>query len=334
MNMFSMQRAWFVGACAAFATIQLVHEPVQVFGQAAKKPTIPKVQSIPIDANGLTIQCAYFPGGFVQKTETEIVAKPGKEVVPIILLHGLEGRGADLSALAQALQKQGHAVMVPDLRGHGASNKIKLPSGVEKEVEPAKLGRNDFVSMRDDVEGIKRFLYEQNNQGIVNIELLCLMGADLGGLVATNWIADDWSRRDLPAFKQGKSAKALVMISPIASIKGYNASTAWKHPVFQSNIMSIMLIAGKRDTKSYNEAKQMFNRIERHHAVPEDPAERVTKQSLFLIEPDTELRGTKLVDPRAGLPTIQSILQFVTLRLVNRKDEFPWAERKNPLGDK
>ena len=335
MNIFSAQRFSFSAFSLIWMILTLIaFNPQHVRAQASKKPTIPKPLSLPLEANGLTIQCAYYPGGFIQKTETEIVTMPGKEVVPIILLHGYEGRGSDFSALAAALQKQGHAVMVPDLRGHGASNKVKLPSGVEKEVDVSKLRSADFASMATDVEVIKRYLYEQNNDGLVNIEMLCLMGADLGGLVAANWIAFDWSRQDLPAFKQGKSAKALLILSPIATLKGYNAAVAWKHPVFQSNILSIMLIAGKRDTKSYNEAKQMFKRLERHHPMPADPAERPAKQSLFFIEPDTELKGTKLVDPRASLPIVQSsILQFITLRFVNRKDEFPWAERKNPLSD-
>lgn len=305
----------------------------RVWAQAPKKLTIPKPEVVALDTKlGVTLQCVYFPGGFVQKTEMEVVTKPGKEVVPLILLHGYEGRGADYSALAFALQKQGHAVLVPDLRGHGASNKLKLPNGNNKEIELDKMRSTDFLLMVNDMEALKRFLYEKNNEGLLNVEMLCLVGADLGALIATNWAAYDWSRQQLPAFKQGQTVKALVLLSPPNSLKGYNASAAWKHPIFQSNQLSIMLVAGRRDSKSSNEAKSIFNRIERHHPVPEDPAARTTKQSLFLIEPDTELSGTKLVDPRAKLPVVQtSILTFVTLRLVNRQNEFTWAERKSPL---
>ena len=74
-------------------------------------------------------------------------------------------------------------------------------------------------------------------------------------------------------------------------------------------------------------------RIEKAHPTPDDEKERVEKQSLFVIEPDTELAGTKLVDPRARLNISVSgaVAQFINLRLVAKQAEYPWAERKNPL---
>ena len=75
-----------------------------------------------------------------------------------------------------------------------------------------ELRASDFQAMDNDVEAAKKYLLEKNNAGILNLELLCLVGAELGGIVATNWIAADWSRQDLPAFKQGKYAKALVLL--------------------------------------------------------------------------------------------------------------------------
>jgi pimeloyl-ACP methyl ester carboxylesterase len=298
-----------------------------------QKLEIPKPESLTLKANdGLSVSCTYFPGGVVQKSEKEFTAKPGKEVVPIILLHGFEGNRKEFEPLALSLQRLGHAVVTVDLRGHGDSNRVILPNGTERTVEPSKLRPNDFRAMEADVEAVKRFLLEKNNSGVVNLELLCLVGADLGGIVATNWIAADWSRQDLPAFKQGKYAKALVILSPVNSEKGYNATAAWKHPIFQSPGFSIMLVAGKRDGKSTAELKQIFNRLEKAHPLPADEKDRVDKQTLFKIDPDTELAGTKLVDPRARLPMVSlAISQFVTLRLVNKHSEYPWGERKNPL---
>jgi hypothetical protein len=90
-----------------------------------------------------------------------------------------------------------------------------------------------------------------------------------------------------------------------------------------------MLVAGTRDGKSYSEAKQIFNKIEKHHitdaAVPDK-----SKQSLWLIEPDTELSGTKLVDPRTRLNISQQISMFIATRLADRPD-FKWEDRKSPL---
>lgn len=303
-----------------------------VFAQARKKLEFPKPENMTLRANdGFNVYCTYFAGGFVQRTEKEVITKSGKEVVPIILLHGFEGNRKEFEPLALTLQRAGHAVLTIDLRGHGDSSRIELPNGTEKLIEPSRLRPADFRSMEIDVEAAKKFLLEKNNLGVVNLELLCLVGADLGGIVATNWIAADWSRKDLPAFKQGKYAKALVLLSPTNSVKGYSSTVAWKHPIYQMPIFSLMLITGKRDSKSSAEAKQIYNRLEKAHPLPEDEKERVDKQTLFLIEPDTELAGTKLVDPRARLPVTNVINQFITLRLVNKQSDFPWAERKNPL---
>jgi pimeloyl-ACP methyl ester carboxylesterase len=283
--------------------------------------------------DGFPIQGTYFAGGFVQKSEKEIVAKSGKEVVPVILLHGFEGNRRELEPLAVVLQQQGHAVVTIDLRGHGDSNKFSLPDGTVREVSPDKLKASDLASMSRDVEAAKSFLLDKNNAGLVNLELLCLVGADLGATVAVNWIAADWSRRDLPAFKQGKYAKAVALLSPPSSVKGYSAAIAWKHAIFQSPGFSLLLVTGKRDGKSMSELKQINNRLEKAHPKPATEQEQVEKQSLFFFDPDTELTGTKLVDPRARLPVIAWIVQFIQLRLVNKQSEYPWGERKNPLGD-
>lgn len=310
----------------------VVSEPS--FGQDTnKKKEIPKPENVTLEApDGFTVFATYYPGGFIQRTEKEIITKPGTEVVPVILVHGYEGNRREFEPLALTLQRMGHAVLAIDLRGHGDSNKIRLRNGAEETIEASKLRSEHFRLMEADVEAAKKFLLDKNNSGEVNLELLCLVGSELGGIVATNWIAADWSRRDLPAFKQGKYAKALVIISPNSTEKGYNATVAWKHFIYQSPGFSIMLIAGKRDNKSMNEAKQIFNRLEKSHPLPTDEKERMEKQTLFLIDPDTELAGTKLLDPRARVPVVAAaIAQFIALRLVNKSSEYPWAERKNPL---
>lgn len=320
-------------AVCLVAILVFLNSPAPVFGQFTPKLEIAKPENMTLTTkDGLGIHCTYFAGGVFQKTEKELAARPGKEVVPIILIHGFEGNRKEFEPLALSLQRLGHAVMTVDLRGHGDSNRVILANGSEKTVDPSKLRPTDFRAMEVDVEAVKKFLLEKNNAGLLNLELLCVVGAELGGLVATNWIAADWSRQDLPAFKQGKYAKALVVLSPISSEKGYSAAAAWKHPIYLSPSFSIMLIAGKRDSKATSEAKQIYNRLEKAHPLPEDEKERVERQTLFLIDPDTELSGTKLVDPRARLPVVaHTISQFITLRLVNKQADYPWAERKNPL---
>jgi hypothetical protein len=61
-----------------------------------------------------------------------------------------------------------------------------------------------------------------------------------------------------------------------------------------------------------------------------EPEDRLRKQDLFLILAPTPLQGTKLLD--RALPVGGNIMKFLELRLLNKREDYPWAERKNPLG--
>jgi hypothetical protein len=62
--------------------------------------------------------------------------------------------------------------------------------------------------------------------------------------------------------------------------------------------------------------------------VPKDQV--VQKKDLFLIEAETPLQGTKLLD--RALKVNGTILTFLDWRLLKKLEDFPWTERKNPLG--
>jgi len=268
----------------------------------------------------------------VTKDLVSIVATfyPGaakKEAVPIIMLHGEDGQRGDFQALASYLQGMGHAIIAPDLRGHGDSTRAE---GVNQPLDAEKFNRASYEKMVLDVEACKKFLMEKNNAGELNIDQLCVIGAELGALIAVQWAALDWSVQDLPAYRQGKDVKALVLLSPLQSFKGITLRQALTHPAVQSQL-SMMIVAGTKD-KSASEAKRMHNSLQAHHPkISDDDEDRQKKQEVFLVQPDTPLSGTKLLGP--GLPVPQNIAKFIELRLVNRKSEFPWTERKSPLSN-
>jgi pimeloyl-ACP methyl ester carboxylesterase len=250
--------------------------------------------------DGVTLTAAFYP------------SKLNKKAVPVILLHASKGSRADFEELALDLQRAGHAVLAPDLRGHGADR-------------AAQLRPEDYAAMGLDMEVLKKFLVAKNNAGELNIEKLCLVGVEMGALVAVNWAAQDWDWPVLAIGKQGQDVKALVLISPEWTFKGLRMQEAIAHPNVRSDL-SIMIIAGKGNSKSLHEAKRLHNALERYHPMP--PAdEAVDKQMLWMWSPQTSLQGTRLLNEKT-LRVDETILKFIDLRLV--KKQMPWSDRKNP----
>jgi pimeloyl-ACP methyl ester carboxylesterase len=320
--------------CCVFLTATLL--AASCFGQ--RKPDeelkIPDPQSVTVEtSDGVPIRCSYYPGGFIEligekKGKPKVEKKPGKKVVPIIMLHGWDGSRRDFDELASLLQRQGHAVIVPDLRGHGDSTSVLLADGTTKEIDRDRMRSSDILGMLLDVEATKKFLLAKNNTGELNIELLCVVGADVGAIVAVRWADYDWSRRQLPAFKQGRDVKALVLVSPKTAHKGFSLTKSLAHPVIQK-MLPIMLIVGEGDRTSARNAKQIHTRLEKMRP---DPPTDPKKKDLFFLKAKTTLQGTQLLNVRT-LPLRNNIALFINWRLVQKAADFAWTERKNPLGD-
>ena len=100
----------------------------------------------------------------------------GKDVVPIIMLHGWGGQGSEYAELATVLQSWGFASIVPDLRGHGRSVSVirRKPNGEEEDkvVKTDDLTVQDMDGMVNDVEALKKVLVDKNNKAELNIEML------------------------------------------------------------------------------------------------------------------------------------------------------------------
>jgi len=260
----------------------------------------------------------------------------GKDVVPIIMLHGWGGQGSEYAPLATVLQHWGFASIVPDLRGHGRSVSVirRNPRTGEDEDKVAKYDSLDFKKEKDadgilnDVEAMKKVLMDKNNKGELNIETLTVIGAEVGSIVALNWAALDWNWPVMPAFKQGQDVKALILLSPMQTFERMNASQALQHPAV-SRRLSVMIAVGDQQSRDFSEAKKIHNRLERVRD-PIEPEDRFRKQDLFLILAPTPLQGTKLLD--RALPVGGNIMKFLELRLLNKREDYPWTERKNPLG--
>jgi pimeloyl-ACP methyl ester carboxylesterase len=273
--------------------------------------------------DGWKIHCLYYP-------PMEKIRK-GTETVPIILVHGWGGQGSEWSYLATGLQTYGHATIVPDLRGHGRSTTRRERDGSIATVKLDDLKPQDMDALLLDLEAVKSEFIKMNNAGEVNIEMLTMIAAQEGCVIALNWAAWDWHWPITPAYKQGQDVKALVLLSPTDSFKRMNATAALNTPAIQRQL-SLLFAVGAEDRKSLSEASRMHSRIEklRPSLKNESIEEQRRLRDIFFIAAPTTLQGTKLTD--ASLRVNRAIVEFIQMRLLNRRDELRWAERRSPVG--
>ncbi len=286
-------------------------------------------------SDGLKLNATYYPG-------TE-----GKDSVPVILLHMLHGSRNDYADLADMLQEKGHAVLVPDLRGHGESTRHRSS---RVPLKSSSLSRLDYARMvQTDLPRLKRFLIEENNDKKLNLEKLCVVGAGMGASVALNWTALDWHLEPVGKHKQGQDVKALVLISPDWSTPGLSPrppmaarplrvqvwgdalKSVFKDPDEQNfaapvvldfrKEVSVLIVVGKGKSKAVGDAKRLQKMFKTHH-----PDSSAGSKDLFYGALDTSLQGTKMLGAKLNLKG--HIATFIEKRAADRS--LPWQERKDP----
>ncbi len=269
-----------------------------------------------VTKDGVLLRCTYYPG------------VESKTTVPLILIHDWDGNRRELQPLALYLQRQKHSVLVPDLRGHGRSTLARgpVPGQPEITIDRDKMKRPAVESIGNDIEAAKRFLMEKNNEGMLNIEQLGLVGIGFGGTLALNWSVYDWSIAPLPSIKRGQDVKALVLVSPEQSFKGVTTRLALssRNGVALQRL-SAMIIAGSNDSSSLSDAKRIHKGFEKYHA-------NSPEKDLALITPNTSLRGIGLLNARGLDPSVPRLIaSFVDQRLKKQATRFPWSDRTSPL---
>jgi pimeloyl-ACP methyl ester carboxylesterase len=333
-------RCW-VALAAAVALVSLAGLPSPAVSQE-KKPAAkggpPESEELELrTGDNLQLAITYYPG----VDREGIQQGKGKKVIPIVLLHGWKQSRNDLNELALGLQKLGgYAIIVPDLRGHGASTRW-VGANRDDKLDAAKMPAPQFGRMvNQDMKAVKDFLWDKNNAAELNIDKLCVVGSEMGASVAVCFAAFDATGYGNGAVfygsrKLGRFVKALVLISPKWSVAGLPLIQAMKEPSVQSDISVMILVgkkdvSGKKDSKARTEAKQLYRKFEPWHPEPPEGEDKVDKQTLFLSEFDTSLQGTKLLDAKFNVQGF--IDDFVRRRLVKNDAarEWTWKERKGP----
>ncbi len=255
--------------------------------------------------DGVALRATFFPSA------------KGKNAVPVILLHSWKGSRKEFATLASTLWQAGHAVLVPDLRGHGQST-----SQGGRELSASRIGAADIALMvQNDMETLKNFLVRKNNAEELNIEKLCLVGAEMGATVAANWTVLDWSWPQYPGVKQGQHVKALVLLSPERNFRGVGMEEFLKNRLL-NQFVSVYILFGNADPKVASRTELIYSTLAKlHPEPPEGQAEQ--DKTLFFKGLDTKFQGSKLLGQR-GLNVEQRIEKFIELRLVNK--DYPWRE--------
>jgi pimeloyl-ACP methyl ester carboxylesterase len=303
--------------------------------KAEKKPPagkvaeaeMPKPEDVILSTDdNVQIAITYYPG------------TKGKESVPVVLLHEygtMHNRTDFTKDLAPYLQMQGFAVVAVDLRGHGESTRVKNPFGKDETLDAAALAPNQFgLMVTEDMKAVRKFLWEKNNAGELNLDKLCLVGSEMGAMIAVDFALYDALAQEAnpvlrPEYKIGLFVKALVLISPATSFKGMSMRRALQNTAVRRNI-SVLIIAGKRDNAALGEARRVYSMFERDHPKP-NPDKKLEQQTLFFTPLDTSLQGAKLLAEKS-LETREIIAAFIELRLVKSdiSKTWTWKERKLP----
>ncbi len=269
--------------------------------------------------DGVLLSAVYFPALLETGPSGEPDPDAGKSVAPVILIHDWGSRSSELYPLARFLQQTKRiAVIVPDLRGHGQSNR-QLFGGVEKTIDHEKMKPADIMKAFLDIQATKRFLLEKNNDKEVNIEMLTVIGVGFGSAIALNWAAFDWSAPVLRTRKQGHDVKALILLSPQLTRRGASARTAMKHPALRSTI-AVQILSGK-DSPNHKDAAKIYRSLHR-------AKEGRTPPRIVLVEFDTKLEGARLLSSPLGRDVGNHMTRFITAHIFKKAPQLPWQARQ------
>ena len=271
----------------------------------------------------------------VQLVITYYRGSKGKESVPVVLLHGWKHNRTDYTKdFAPFLQSKGYAVVVPDLRGHGDSTRVKTARGKDETLDAVTLAPNQFnLMVTQDMKAVKQFLWEKNNAGELNLDKLCVIGAEMGASIALDFawydaVEQEGNRVPRPEYKIGRFVKALVLISPETSFKGISIRQAVQNQAVRKDI-SVLVLVGKNDGIALGEAKRVHSIFEREHPKP-DPEKKTDQQTLFFTPLETKLQGTNLLTEK-NLKAGDIIANFLNLRLIKNDSSKAWLWKEHKL---
>lgn len=242
----------------------------------------------------------------------------GENSVPVVILHDIGESRDDYVPLALYLQSKGHAVVLPDMRGHGDSTKFKGRNGkTGRTIGSKDINQKQVLAMSAyDMAAIRSFLVKKHEKKQLNIGRLCLIGTGVGSWVAMNYTVIDWNWEDLAFKRQGKEVQALVLISPVFTYKGLKVNDLLKKRVFRQGHLSLLLMVGRDDKRAFKQVGNIHKKLARDYPEPKE-SKVATDKKLFFVKRATALQGQQLINTE-DFKCDKAIAGFIKARIVNQ----------------
>lgn len=291
----------------------------QVTPKKKKKKKLPKPEPVTfVTKDNVEIYADYF-GGMHEKA-----------TVPVLLLHDVGASRAGLKPLAEYLQKKfGHAVLVPDLRGHGESVRVQ---GVSEEIDATKFKKKQLASIFEDLEQCKRFFMAKNNKGELNIDLLTVVAVGSTGIQTVDWVISDWSWPPVGGLKQGQDVKALVLISPVKRFRGLNISGQLKNPLITgkgTKPIPMLMTWGTSNKTAAKDGNSIYQLLKKSRPKVKEKVgtdDWWENETLFQVERKDSASGMEFLEKQAkGINNDVGL--FIENKVLAIKDDHRWQNR-------
>ena len=246
----------------------------------------------------------------------------GRQAIPVMIIHDWGGQASPYAPLVAAFHEAGFAVLAPDLRGHGASDRetdASAPGGKRK-LDPSQMSRREVQEiLLSDLEAVKGFLKAENNDEKLNLNSLVVVGAGEGAVLAVQWSMRDWQFPSLGQIKQGQDVKSLVLVSPDKQLKGVPITPVYQDANLQQ--LPIMIVSGRQGPES-GDVTRMAKRIE----AGKRRLGRGTVTGFELAWQPTSLTAPALVGEVKSVP--ESIVKFIEENVPVDEAVHPWVYRR------
>ena len=253
----------------------------------------------------------------------------GHRVSPFILVHDWGRSRQDMSRMATYLQSQGHAVIVPDLRGHGEST---VMAGSPDPLDQSNFKKNQVLTAVGDIDQCKRFLLEKNNEGELNIDLLNVVAVGDSCHLAIAWAISDWSWKPMGTIKQGQDVKSLTLFSPTSKFASSALKKFARVPLVSgkgSSPLPMFVFWGAQasDSGPGSQFVTDLRKIRPEAPVEDDMATRWFKQNLFHYAAPRPWNGIQLAGREEARELWVSMNNFVSQKVLVHEQQCPWKLR-------